>query len=188
MLRKTYDRMMTLAAGPNAVWWLSAEAFCEGVFFPIPPDFMLMPIVLADRARAWRYATICTVSSVLGGSVGYAIGYFLTAVGNFILALTGHGNSLDTFHAWYSQWGVLLIAVPVPYKLISISSGMFHLSFPLFIAASLFIRGMRFFAVATLLRVYGEPIRGFIERRLALVVSAVALLLIGAVLALKFVG
>lgn len=186
MLRKTYDRLMSLAAGPNAVWWLSAEAFAEGVCFPIPPDFMLMPIVLADRGRAWSYAAVCTVSSVLGGATGYAIGYFLAPVGRALLALTGYGHGMDAFQAWFHQWGVLLIAVPIPYKLISITLGVAHFSFPLFVAASVLIRGMRFFAVAGLLRAYGAPIQGFIERRLALVVSAVALVLIGAVLALKF--
>ena len=188
MLRKTYDWLMTLAAGPYAVWALAGEAFCEGIFFPIPPDLMLMPIVLADRARAWRYAAICTVSSVTGGAVGYGVGRFLTAVGQWILSLTGHGGSVESFKAWYGHWGVLLLAVPIPYKLISIASGFFQLDFAVFIGASLLIRSARFFAVAALVRAYGAPIRGCVERRLALVVSLVALLLIGAVLALRFVG
>jgi membrane protein YqaA with SNARE-associated domain len=188
VLRKTYDWLMALAAGPYAPWALAGEAFCEGIFFPIPPDLMLMPIVLADRARAWRYALICTVSSVAGGAVGYGVGRFLTAIGQWILSLTGHGGSLESFKAWYAQWGVLLLAIPIPYKLISIASGFFQLSFPLFIGASLVIRGARFFAVAALIRAYGEPIRGFVEKRLALVVSLVAVLLIGAILALRFIG
>lgn len=188
MLRKSYDWLMGLAAGPYAAWALAGEAFCEGIFFPIPPDLMLVPIVLADRTRAWRYALICTVSSVAGGAVGYGVGRFLTGVGQWILSLTGHAGSLDAFKAWYSHWGVLLLAVPIPYKLISIASGFFQLSFPLFILASLVIRGARFFAVAALLRVYGEPIRTFIEKRLAIIVSLVALLLIGAVLAIRFIG
>jgi len=188
VLRKTYDWLMNLASGPYAVWALAGEAFCEGIFFPIPPDLMLMPIVLADRRRAWRYAAVCTVASVTGGAVGYAVGRFLTSVGQWILSLTGHGGSMEAFKGWYAQWGVLLLAIPIPYKLISIASGFFQLNFLVFVGASIVIRGARFFAVATLIRIYGEPIRGFVEKRLALVVSLVALLLIGAVLALKFVG
>jgi membrane protein YqaA with SNARE-associated domain len=187
VLRKTYDWLMNLAAGPHAMWALAGEAFCEGVFFPIPPDLMLMPIVLADRTRAWRAAAICTISSVAGGAVGYSVGRFLTTVGHWILSLTGHADSLASFQHWYGQWGVLLLAVPVPYKLISIASGFLQLNFALFLGASLVIRGVRFFAVAALIRAYGPPIRGFIERRLAVVVSVVALLIIGLVLALRFV-
>ena len=184
MLRRTYDWMMRRAAQPEAPVWLAALAFAEGVFFPIPPDVMLMPLVLAQRERAWRYAAICLGASVLGGSTGYMVGYFLHPVGAWLLSLTG-GDPAQ-FQHWYGRWGVFLLALPIPYKLTAIASGLFKLNFALFLAASLFIRGLRFFLVAALVRAYGAPIREFVERRLALVVSAVALALIGLVVALRF--
>ncbi len=187
MLRRSYDRLMRLAAGPSAPLWLSVVAFCEGVFFPIPPDVMLMPMVLARREHAWRYAALCTVSSALGGSVGYAIGYFLHPVGHWLLSLTGHGDSLDAFQAFYAHWGVVLLAVPVPYKLLAIASGLARFNFLLFVAASVVVRGLRFFIGAALVKRYGEPIRAFVERRLALVTGAVAVAVVGVVVALKFV-
>jgi membrane protein YqaA with SNARE-associated domain len=186
MLRRSYDWMMRLAASTHAMTWLAVLAFCEGVFFPIPPDVILMPMVLANRDRAWRYAAITVIASVLGGSTGYAVGFFLRPVGEWLLALTG-AHPAD-FQHWYSQWGVFLIALPVPYKLSAIASGMFKLSFPTFLGASLLIRGLRFFLVAGLIRAYGAPIRDFVEKRLALVASAIALVIIGLVVALRFAG
>lgn len=185
MLRRTYDWVMRLAASRHAERWLAALAFAEGVFFPIPPDVILMPMVLANRDRAWRYATVTVVASVLGGSVGYAIGYFLRPVGLWLLALTGNAGSEGQFEHWYGQWGVLLLALPIPYKLMAIASGLFKLNLPLFLGASLFIRGLRFFAVAGLTRRYGAPIREFVEKRLALVTSIVALAIIGLIVLLK---
>ncbi|MBV9997194.1 MAG: DedA family protein [Caulobacteraceae bacterium] len=184
MLRRSYDWMMRRAASPEAPVWLAGFAFIEGVFFPIPPDVMLMPLVLASRERAWRYAAICLSASVLGGSVGYSIGYFLNPVGEALIRLTG-GDAVQ-FHDWYAQWGVLLLALPIPYKLSAIASGLFKLSFPLFFGASILIRGLRFFLVAGLVRYYGPPIQAFVERRLGLVVSAAALAIIGVVVAVRF--
>ena len=185
MLRRLYNWMMRLAASPRAELWLAAFAFAEGVFFPIPPDVMLMPLVLARRERAWRYAAICLAASVAGGTVGYSVGYFLRPVGEWLLAITGLAGKEADFQQWYGQWGVLLLGLPIPYKLMAITSGLFKLNLAAFIAASVFIRGLRFFLVAGLLRIYGEPIRAFIEKRLALVVSAVAVVLIGMVMALR---
>jgi membrane protein YqaA with SNARE-associated domain len=184
MLRRSYDWMMRRAASPEAPIWLAMLAFAEGVFFPIPPDVMLMPMVLANRERAWRYAGICLAASVLGGSVGYSVGFFLHPVGVWLINLTG-GDPKE-FQHWYRQWGVLLLAVPIPYKLTAIASGLFKLRCFEFFLASIFIRGLRFFSVAGLLRAYGPPIQVFIERRLALVVSAVALAIIALILALRF--
>ncbi|HZZ35799.1 MAG TPA: YqaA family protein [Caulobacteraceae bacterium] len=188
MLRRSYDWVMRLAASRHAVSWLAVLAFAEGVFFPIPPDVILMPLVLARREMAWRYAAVTVVASVLGGSTGYAVGFFLRPVGLWLLALTGHAGNEVEFQSWYAQWGVFLLALPIPYKLMAIASGLFKMDFPLFLTASLLIRGLRFFAVAGLVRAYGEPIREFVERRLALVVSAVALLIVALVAALKFIG
>jgi membrane protein YqaA with SNARE-associated domain len=184
MLRRLYDWVLRLAASPDAPVWLALLAFCEGVFFPIPPDVMLAPLVLAQRERAWRYAATCLGASVLGGSVGYTLGYFLHPIGVFVLSLTG-GDPKE-FQHWYGQWGVLLLALPIPYKLTAIASGLFKLNFPLFFGASIFIRGLRFFLVAGLVRAYGAPVQAFVEKRLALVVSGVAVALIGLVLALRF--
>jgi membrane protein YqaA with SNARE-associated domain len=185
MLRRTYDGLMRLAASRAAPAWLALLAFCEGVFFPIPPDVMLMPMVLAKREHAWRNALICLVCSVAGGSTGYLIGYFLHPVGHWIISLTG--GDVDTFQGWYARWGLLLLATPLPYKVMAIASGLFQFPYLLFLGASVVIRGARFLLVAGLIRRYGAPIQGFIERRLALVVSAVGLVLALAVLLFELI-
>jgi membrane protein YqaA with SNARE-associated domain len=184
MLRKTYDWVMSLAALPQAPLALGVVAFCEGLFFPIPPDVLLMPVVLADRSRAMRYAAITIVCSIAGGSCGYCVGFFLQPLGEWLLSLTG--ASYAAFHAWYQQWGALLIAVPIPYKITAIASGLAKLNFGLFIGVSVLVRGLRFSMEALLLKIYGEPIRAFVERRLALVASAVAVAIVALVMALKF--
>ncbi len=162
MLRRSYDWVMRLSASPHAVRSLAALALAEGLFFPVPPDMLLMPMVLARRDRAWTYAAVCLISSVIGGSMGFAVGYFLSGVGSWLIRITG--GDVVQFHHWYGQWGVLLLAVPIPYKITAIASGMFRLNYPIFLTASLVIRGLRFYAVAALLKIYGEPIRTFIER------------------------
>ncbi|MBS0333578.1 MAG: DedA family protein [Proteobacteria bacterium] len=184
MLRKTYDWVMSLAARPQAPMALALVAFAEGLFFPIPPDVLLMPVVLGRRDRALRYAAITLVCSIAGGSCGYAVGHFLQPVGRWLLSLTG--ADFGKFEAWYGQWGAVLIAIPIPYKLTAIASGMMSLNFGVFIAVSILVRGLRFGGEALLLKVYGEPIRAFVERRLALVASAVALAVVGLIMALKF--
>jgi membrane protein YqaA with SNARE-associated domain len=177
---------MTLAASRHAPLWLGVVSFCEGVFFPIPADVMLMPLVLARRDRAWLYAAITLVCSVAGGSTGYAVGYFLDPVGRWLLTVTGYGGgSLATFREWYSHWGLVLIALPIPYKITAIASGLGRMDLLTFVVGSLVIRGIRFFAVARLTRRYGAPIQAFIEKRLVLVTSAAALAIVGALLLLK---
>ena len=184
MLRRAYEWMLRQASSPEAPAWLALLAFIEGIFFPIPPDVMLAPMVLARRDRAWRYAAICLAASVLGGSIGYTVGYFLHPVGIWLLQLTG--SDPHEFEHWYHRWGVLLLAVPIPYKVTAIASGLFKLNFPLFFGASILIRGLRFFLVAGLIRQYGAPMQEFVEKRLGLVVSGIALALLGLVLALRF--
>jgi membrane protein YqaA with SNARE-associated domain len=186
LLRSSYNRLMQLAGTPYAAGWLALEAFCEGIFFPIPPDLMLMPMVLASPRRSWIYAGVCLLASLAGGSVGYSIGYFVEPVGKAILALTGNANGLESFRRLYASFGLILIALPIPYKLIAIASGFARFSYPEFLLASALIRGARFFLVAGLLRQFGEPIRGFIEKRLVFVVSAVALALVAGLLILRF--
>ena len=184
MLRKTYDWAMSLAASRHAPRALAAIAFAEGLFFPIPPDVLLMPIVLARRDHAMRYAAITTVCSLAGGSCGFAVGHFLQPVGAWILSLTG--GDLHAFQSWYSRYGLVLIAVPIPYKLTAIASGFGQVVYWQFLLVSLLVRGLRFGGEALLLKIYGPPIQAFVEKRLALVASAVALAIVGLVLALKF--
>jgi membrane protein YqaA with SNARE-associated domain len=185
VLRKTYDRLMVLAESRQAVRWLALHAFVEGIFFPIPPDFMLMPMVLARRERAWLYAGVTAVCSVLGGTVGYCVGFFLQGFGQWLLKLTGTPNGLEKFHEIYSQIGLIMLALPIPFKLLAIASGLARFDFLTFIIAAAILRSARFFGVAALLRHYGEPVREFVEKRLALVVSAASIALVVALLALK---
>jgi len=184
MLKRSYDWVMRLSASRHALRSLAVLAFAEGLFFPVPPDVLLMPLVLARRERAWTYAGVCLVASVIGGSAGYAVGYFLKGVGEWLISITG-GDAAH-FQHWYGQWGVFLLALPIPYKLTAIASGMFRLNYLVFLIASLGIRGLRFFMVAGLVRTYGAPIQAFVERRLALVVSAAAIAVIALIALLRF--
>ena len=184
MLRRLYEWMMRLAASPRAPLWLAILAFAEGFCFPIPPDVILIPLVLQNREKAWRYAFITLSASVLGGSIGYLIGFFLHPVGIWLLSLTG--SNPHEFEHWYKQWGVLLLAIPIPYKLTAIASGLFKLPYLVFLSASIVIRGLRFFLVAGLIQRYGVAAKAFIEKRLALVVSGIALALLGLIVVLRF--
>jgi membrane protein YqaA with SNARE-associated domain len=191
MLRRLYDRTLILAASPKAPWWLAGMAFAEASFFPIPPDVMLIPMALARPARAWRYALICTIASVTGGALGYFIGYALFDVlAKPILTLYGYGPQIAAFQALYAKWGLWVILIkgmtPIPYKIVTIASGAAKFDFGVFMAASAVTRGARFFLVAALLRLWGEPVRTFIERRLTLVTTGLALGIAGGFLALKF--
>lgn len=191
MLHRLYMRTLALAAAPHAPWWLAVVAFVESSFFPIPPDALLIPMVLARPDRAWRFAAICTAASVVGGALGYAIGYFVfDGLMHLPLAHTLFGpDPLGSFQAWYARWGLAVILIkgltPIPYKLVTIASGAAHFDFAVFMLASLVTRGARFFAVAALLHHYGPAIRDFIERRLTLVTSVAAAGLVGGFLVLK---
>ncbi|MFO1037163.1 MAG: YqaA family protein [Geminicoccaceae bacterium] len=191
MLRRAYDWMMALAAGPNAERALAVVAFLESSIFPIPPDAMVVPMVLAKPQAAWRIATIATVASVVGGLAGYAIGHFLYAtLGQWIIGVYGLGTKFEQFAATWNEWGVWIILIkgltPIPYKLVTIASGV--AGFPLlpFVLASIVTRGARFFLLAGLLKLYGAPIRDFIERRLTLVTSAFAGLIVVGFVALRY--
>jgi membrane protein YqaA with SNARE-associated domain len=183
---------MDKARHPKALWWLAGVSFAESSFFPIPPDVMLVPMVLADRRHAWRIAGVCLIASVLGGMLGYYIGYaLLESVGAWIVSLYGMQEGLAEFHEWYAKYGLWVIlikgATPIPYKIVTIASGVAHFSLPVFIAASIVTRGIRFYLVAGLLYRYGEPIRAFIERRLTLVTTAFVVALVGGFVAVKYV-
>jgi len=191
MLRKLYDRTLALAASPRAPWWLAVAAFAEASCFPIPPDALLIPMALAQPRQAWRFAAICTVASVVGGALGYFIGYAVfVQLAQPLIRFYGYGDRFAAFQALYQQYGLWVILIkgltPIPYKIVTIASGAAHFNFWLFMAASLATRGLRFFMVATLLRVFGTPVRDFIERRLALVTGAFAASVVGGFLLLKF--
>jgi membrane protein YqaA with SNARE-associated domain len=192
MMQRAYSWMMRTAAhdkAPQALFWV---AFAESSFFPIPPDVMLIPMVLAKPAKAWVYATICTVGSVLGGIVGYTIGYFLyETIGLWLIQAYGLAKQFEAYRAAYNEWGLWIILIkgltPIPYKLVTIASGAAAFNFWVFIAASIVTRGARFFLVAALLYWLGEPIREFIERRLTLVTTAFVVLLVGGFVAIRYV-
>jgi membrane protein YqaA with SNARE-associated domain len=175
---------MRLAAHPRAAWALGTVSFVESSVFPIPPDVLLIPMVLADRRKAWFYAALCTVTSVLGGLAGYMIGWLLfDALGRPLLELYGYREHFAQFAARYNEWGAWIVFIagvtPFPYKVITIASGVTQLDLTVFMMASLFARGLRFFIVAGLLYVFGPPIRAFIERRLGLVATVATGLLLG---------
>jgi membrane protein YqaA with SNARE-associated domain len=190
MLRKLYHRVLALAASPRAPWWLAVIAFAESSFFPIPPDVLLVPMALARPERAWRFALICTVASVCGGALGYLIGYAVfDQLARPIIELYGYGAKFAAFQAMYAEWGLWIILIkgmtPIPYKIVTIASGAARFNFPLFMAASVVTRGARFFLVATLLHFWGDNVRVFIERRLTLVTTAVAVGVVGGFVALR---
>jgi membrane protein YqaA with SNARE-associated domain len=192
MLRRLYDWVMGLAASRHASKSLFAISFAESSFFPIPPDVMLAPMVLARPDRAWRYAAICTLASVLGGILGYFIGYFLRDVGLWMMAATGHAGGLAEFKCWYDKYGVWVILAkgltPIPYKLVTIASGLAAFSFPMFIIASVITRGARFFLVAFVVKKFGPTLLPVIERRLALFAGGLILLLVIGLTASHFLG
>ena len=192
MLRGLYNWTMRLAGHRHALWALAAVSFIESSIFPIPPDVMLIPMVLAMRERAWLIAAVCTVSSVLGGMAGYAIGFYLfEALGQPILEFYGYAGKFADFQGRYNEYGAWIVffagVTPFPYKVITIASGLTALSLPTFMLASVLARGLRFFIVAALLWRFGEPIRDFIERRLGLLFTIFVVLLFGGFIAIKFV-
>ncbi len=193
MLRRLYDWTMAQAVTPHAMWTLAAVAFIESSVFPIPPDVLIIPMVLAARTRAWRIALVCTVASVIGGFFGYAIGLFLfEQVARPILSFYGYMDKFSTFQDLYNQWGAWIVfgagVTPFPYKVITIASGMTGLNPWVFGVASVAARGLRFFFIAWLLWKYGAPIRAFIERHLGKLTVIFFILLIGGFAALKLLA
>ena len=184
MFRGLYDWTLRLANHRHAMRSMAAVSFAESSFFPIPPDVMLVPMILARRDQAYLIATVCTIASVAGGLFGYAIGYFLyDSVGEWLIALYGLEEGAAEFRSWYAEWGAAIILVkgltPIPFKLVTIASGLAAFNFPLFVLTALITRGARFFLIAALLKRYGAPIQDFIERRLNLVGTAFLVALAG---------
>jgi membrane protein YqaA with SNARE-associated domain len=191
MLRKLYDRLTLLADKPGAIWILAAVSFAESSFFPIPPDIMLIPMVLANRQRAWLFAGVCTIASVLGGFLGYAIGYFLfETAGKRVIDFYHLQHAFENFQQQFQEWGMWVILIkgltPIPYKIVTIASGAAHFNLLTFGIASAITRGGRFFLVSGLLYVVGEPVREFVEKRLTLVTTAFVLIIVGGFVALAY--
>lgn len=191
MLDRLYARILALAASRYATAALALVAFAESSFFPLPPDLLLIPMILARPRRAFALAGLCTLMSVLGGFLGYAIGYLLfDSIGRPILEFYHAMGRYDALKAAFAQWGVWIIIIkgltPIPYKLVTIASGVAQFPIIPFALASLVSRSLRFFLLAALLWRFGEPVREFIERRLMLVTSLFAVALVGGFVALRY--
>lgn len=193
MIRKLYDWTLSLAARRDALVLLAIVAFLESSIFPIPPDVMILPMIIAARERAWRIAGIATVASVLGGFAGYAVGMFLfDTLGQPLLAFYGYAENFSEFQGMYQEWGAWIVfgagLTPFPFKVITIASGAVALDPVVFGIAAVLARGLRFYVEAALLWKFGPPIKDFVEDRLGLVTAVVFLLLIGGFAALRWVG
>ena len=191
MLRSLYNWTISLSAHPRALWALAFVSFVESSFFPIPPDIIMIPMILAQPRKAWLIALVCTVSSVLGGLFGYFIGAVLfDTIGQAIFDFYGKADAVLAFNERFNAhgaWAVLVAGVtPFPYKVITIMSGWTGLSIPVFIVASIVARGLRFFIVAALLWKFGAPIRAFIEKYLGLLFTLFVILLIGGFYAVSY--
>ena len=191
MIRRLYDWVIRLAQHRHAIPAMGAVSFMESSFFPIPPDVMLVPMVLANRDKAFRIALVCTVCSVLGGLLGYAIGYyFFETIGEWVVKTYGLQSGLAAFRSGFEEYGIWIILIkgltPIPYKLVTIASGAAHFDLFTFVWASIVTRGARFFLVAALLWRFGEPIRAFIEERLTLLTWLFLIALIGGFVAFRY--
>ncbi len=192
MLRRMYDWLLRMAADPRALPWLAVVSFVESSVFPIPPDVLLIPMILARRDRAFFYATVCLVASVLGGLLGYAIGHWgFEAIGRPVLTFYGYGDAIRQFEQAFAEYGwwiiVLKGATPIPYKLVTIASGAASFDLLEFFTASILSRGIRFYAVAALLWWFGPPVRRFVEERLGIVVLVGTIVLVGGFVVVRYI-
>jgi membrane protein YqaA with SNARE-associated domain len=183
MLRRLYDWCIAAAGKPHALWIMGSISFAESSFFPVPPDVMLIPMALARPDKAWTYATVCTLTSVAGGVAGYLIGALLyDTVGLWLMQLYGYGEKVEAFREAYARWGAMIILLkgltPIPYKIVTITSGFAGFNIILFVLLSIVARGMRFFLLAFLLHRYGPQARAIIEERLGLWVTIGAVVLV----------
>ena len=191
-LKKTYNWTLEKAQHKNAKWYLSLISFAESSFFPIPPDILLIPMALASKARALFYAFMCTLFSVLGGLLGYAIGYFFyNSVGIYIVDFYHLENSFNIFENYYKEFGILIVLgagiTPFPYKFITIASGVFGLNIFLFIIVSIIGRGLRFYLIAILLYFFGEKIKLIIDKYFNILTIVFFILLVGSVFIIRFI-
>ncbi len=192
-VRQIYDAVFHLSKENGAVYWLFAISFIESSFFPIPPDVMLIPMILATPKKAWNLAGIATAGSVIGAYLGYAIGfYFFQLIAEPLLNFYGYLEKFNSFKDLYNQYGAWIVfgagITPFPYKIITIASGVVHMNLLVFTVASIIARGMRFFLVAWLLKKYGETMRVFIEKNLGWLSVVFLILLIGGFAAVKYIN
>ena len=169
ILRKLYDWTIEKSKSPKAVWFLSLVSFTESSIFPIPPDIILIPMIIAKRINAFFYALVCTISSVIGGIIGYCIGFFFfNSLGILIINYYGLQNQFNNFEQYYQLFGIWLVLgagfTPFPFKFITIASGFFGFNIFIFILASLIARGLRFYILAFLLKIYGQTIEKLIDK------------------------
>ncbi|MGI9379482.1 MAG: YqaA family protein [Methyloligellaceae bacterium] len=191
MISALYYRTLQLAEKPYATWALGVVSFLESSIFPIPPDVLLIPMVLANRAKAWFLAGLATITSVIGGIAGYMIGLFLfDLLGQPLLEFYGYADKFEQFAQRYNDFGAWIVFIagvtPFPYKVITIASGATQLNFMVFLLASIAARGLRFFIVSGLLYWFGPPIREFIEKRLGLMFAVFCILLVGGFIVAKY--
>lgn len=191
IIRTVYDGMLALSSSPRAMLFLFIVAFAESSFFPIPPDIMIIPMVLATPNKAWRIAGLATVASVVGGYFGYGIGVFLfDQIAKPLLSFYGYLHQFDVFKDYYHQWGAWIVfgagITPFPYKVITIASGVVGLNLVTFTIASILARGMRFYLIAWLLKKWGAPMKEFIEKNLGILSVLFLVLLIGGFVLIKY--
>ncbi len=192
MISALYYRTLQLAEKPYATWALGVVSFLESSIFPIPPDVLLIPMVLANRVKAWFLASLATITSVLGGIAGYMIGlYLFDLIGQPLLQFYGYADKFEQFAQRYNDFGAWIVFIagvtPFPYKVITIASGATQLNFMVFLLASIAARGLRFFIVSGLLYWFGPPVREFIEKRLGLMFALFCILLVGGFIVAKYV-
>lgn len=191
LIHAIYDRVLELSSRPNAMYWLFLVAFVESSFFPIPPDIMIIPMVLATPKKAWSIASWAMIASVLGGYFGYAIGMFgYEVIAKPLIAFYGYADAFKEFSAYYHEWGAWIVFIagltPFPYKVITITSGVLGLNIWVFGLASILARGGRFYLIAFLLKKYGAPMKIFIEKNLGALSIAFVVLLLGGFYLIKY--
>ena len=190
LLRSLYNWTLKKAEHRYSSWVLSIVSFAESSFFPIPPDVLLIPMIIAKRTKAWTYALICTLSSVIGGVAGYAIGFFLfNSIGILIVEFYHLSNSFNTFENYYKEYGILIVLgagfTPFPFKFITIASGVFSLNIFLFILTAFVARGLRFYLLACLLFIFGEKIKILIDKYFNILAVLFFILLLGSFMLIK---
>lgn len=191
-IRKLYDWTLQKSRHPKASWFLAFISFIESSFFPIPPDIILIPMIIANKLRAWTYAFICTISSVIGGVGGYIIGYFFyNSIGIVIIQYYGLDNQFNSFESYYNDLGIWIVLgagfTPFPFKFITIASGLFGLNFYLFVFVAFLARGLRFYLLAYLLKLFGDWISNFIDKYFNLLSILFFILLFGSFILIKFI-
>ena len=192
LIHRIYDDVLRLSANKYALYYLFAVAFVESSFFPIPPDIMLIPMILATREKAWRYAGVATIASVLGGYFGYIIGmFFFEIIAKPLIEFYHLMPQFEEFKTYYEQYGAWIVfgagITPFPYKIITIASGAVQLNLSVFTIASILARGIRFYLIAFLLYKFGAPMKKFIEKNLGILTIIFFILLVGGFYAIKFI-